>query len=48
MRFAALLRNFPYDVGGAILEYIDLAFSTDGKKLVSLSGVPDFRMTLWY
>ena len=34
-------------IGSAILEYIDLAFSTDGKKLVSLSGVPDFHMTLW-
>lgn len=35
-------------VGGASLEFKHLAFSNDGKKLVSLAGIPDFKMTIWY
>ena len=31
----------------AQLEYTCLAFSGDGKKLASLSGVPDFLLTVW-
>ena len=33
--------------GGAQLEYSHLAFSSDGKKLASLSSVPDFTLSLW-
>lgn len=25
-----------------------MAFSSDGTKLVSLSGVPDFKIAIWY
>lgn len=33
--------------GGAALEFKHLGFSNSGKRLVSLSGVPDLKMTLW-
>ena len=33
--------------GGAQLEYSHLVFSSDGKKLASLSSVPDFTLSLW-
>lgn len=34
---------------GAELEYVSLAMtSSSGKMLASLSGVPDFILTLWY
>ena len=36
-----------YFVGGALLEYSLLTFSTSD-YLVSLSGVPDYQLTLWY
>ena len=35
-------------IGGAVLKYSSLSFSDDGKKLVSLSGIPDFMLTVWY
>ena len=34
-------------VDGATLEFTSLSFSSDGNRLVSLSGVPDFEMTVW-
>ena len=34
-------------VGGAKLEYVALAISDNGKRLASLSGAPDFQLTLW-
>lgn len=34
--------------GGAQLEYACLAFSSDGQRLASLSGVPDFTLIIWY
>lgn len=34
--------------GGAKLEFVCIAFSGDGKKLASLSGLPDFKLVLWY
>ena len=33
--------------GDAKLEYLNLAFSMEGEKLVSLSGMPDFLLTIW-
>lgn len=33
--------------GDAVMKYQDIAFSGDGNKLVSLSGVPDFLLTIW-
>lgn len=33
--------------GGAKLEYTGLAFSKNGRQLASLSGVPDFLLTIW-
>jgi len=33
--------------GKAQLEYTRLAFTSDGKKLATLSGVPDFLLTIW-
>ena len=35
-------------LGDAKLEYLCLSFSADGSKLVSLSGIPDFLVTIWY
>ena len=32
---------------GAKLQYVSLAISTSGKMLATLSGVPDFLLTLW-
>lgn len=46
-KFLSINRPNSFYVDGAQLEYRQLAFSGDGKKLVSLSGVPDFKMTLW-
>ena len=34
--------------GKAQLEYTCLAFTSDGKKLATLSGVPDFLLTIWW
>ena len=34
--------------GGARFEFVCIAFSGDGKKLASLSGLPDFKLVLWY
>lgn len=34
-------------VGGAELEYKCLSFSSDGKRLISLSGIPDLRLCVW-
>ena len=48
LAYLHLVVIFILSKGGAALEYQDLAFSTDGTKLVSLSGVPDFKMTVWY
>ena len=36
-----------FAAGDAKLEYLSLAFSMEGDKLVSLSGVPDFLLTIW-
>ena len=36
-----------FTAGDAKLEYLSLAFSMEGDKLVSLSGVPDFLLTIW-
>ena len=33
-------------LGDAILEYVDLAFNQEF-YLVGLSGIPDFKLTLW-
>eukprot|EP00731_Ephydatia_muelleri_P020650 Em0013g377a len=33
--------------GSAKLEYTDLAFSKNGRQLASLSGIPDFLLTIW-
>ena len=33
--------------GKAQLEYTCLVFTSDGKKLATLSGVPDFLLTIW-
>ena len=33
--------------GKARLEYTCLAFTADGKKLATLSGIPDFLLTIW-
>lgn len=34
-------------VDGAKLEYVSLAISGNGKRLATLSGVPDFLLILW-
>ena len=40
-----LFRTFK-PLGDAVLEYVQLAFNQD-YYLVGLSGIPDFKLTLW-
>ena len=40
--------GFPATAGKAQLEYVCLTFSADGKQIASLSGLPDFLLTVWY
>ena len=35
-------------IGGAKLEFSCITFSKDGKKLATLSGLPDFKLVIWY
>lgn len=47
MKINSLLLFIILITDGAKLEYIGLAFSTSD-HLVSVSGVPDFNMIIWY
>ena len=46
-RNAEQILSLDFNAGDAKLEYLSLAFSMEGEKLVSLSGVPDFLLTTW-